>query len=102
VQTVGNPDDTDALIGALEGMELELPEDPEGFHSRIDPDTHQIIQVQAIGTVVRDARFPPAATLLGNFQIYPAELLLPSREEIARRRAAASPPALTMSHAPAN
>jgi branched-chain amino acid transport system substrate-binding protein len=83
-------------------MELELPEDPDGFRSRIDPDTHQIIQVQAIGTVVRDARFPPAATLLGNFRVYPAELLLPSREEVARRRAAASPSALTMSHAPAN
>lgn len=89
VTAVGNPDDTDALIKALEGMEMELPEDPEGFRSRIDPETHQIIQMQAIGTVVRDDRFPPAKALLGNFQVFPAEKLLPSTEEISRRRAAA-------------
>jgi branched-chain amino acid transport system substrate-binding protein len=89
VTAVGNPDDTDALIKALEGMEMELPEDPEGFSSRIDPETHQIIQMQAIGTVVRDDRFPPAKALLGNFQVFPADKLLPSTEEISRRRAAA-------------
>jgi branched-chain amino acid transport system substrate-binding protein len=89
VTAVGNPDDTAALIKALEGMELELPEDPEGFRSRIDPDTHQIIQMQAIGTVVRDDRFPPAKALLGNFEVFPADRLLPSTEEIRRRRAAA-------------
>ena len=100
VEAVGNPDDTSALVRALEGMELELPEDPEGFRSRIDPVSHQIIQMQAIGTVVRDARFPPAATLLGNFQVYPAEQLLPSPQEIARRRSAVPPPSLTMKPAP--
>ena len=89
VTAVGNPDDTDALIKALEGMELELPEDPDGFCSRIDPDTHQIIQMQAIGTVIRDDRFPPAKALLGNFEVFPADRLLPSTEEIRRRRAAA-------------
>jgi branched-chain amino acid transport system substrate-binding protein len=89
VATVGNPDDTDALIKALEGMKLELPEDPEGFCSRIDPETHQIVQMQAIGTVIRDDRYPPAQAMLGNFEVFPADRLLPSTEEIRRRRAAA-------------
>jgi branched-chain amino acid transport system substrate-binding protein len=102
VEAVGNPDDTTALIKALEGMELELPEDPDGFRSRIDPASHQIIQMQAIGTVVRDARFPPATALLGNFQVYPAEQLLPSPQEIARRRSAVPPAGLTMKPAPSN
>ncbi|KAB2916660.1 MAG: ABC transporter substrate-binding protein [Hyphomicrobiaceae bacterium] len=88
VRAVGNPDDKEGLIRALEGMELELPEDPVGFRSRIDPETHQIVQMQAIGVVVRESRYPPATTLLGNFQVYPAERLLPSRAEVARRRAA--------------
>ena len=90
VEIAGDPRNTDALIKALEGMELALPEDPEGFRSRIDPQTHQIIQMQAIGTVVRDSRYAPATALLGNFQVYPAEQLLPSPQEIARRRANAS------------
>ena len=60
-----------------------------GFCSRFDPDTHQIIQMQAIGTVVRDDRFSPAKALLGNFEVFPAERLLPSTEELRRRRAAA-------------
>ncbi len=102
VEAVGNPDDTDALIEALEGMELELPEDPDGFRSRIDPDTHQIIQMQAIGTVVRDGRYPPAVALLGNFQVYPADRLLPSPEEIARRRSAVGSVFRSMKPVPAN
>ena len=32
VEKVGNPDDTEALVKALEGMKINLPEDPEGFH----------------------------------------------------------------------
>ncbi len=68
VTAVGNPDDTDALIKALEGMELELPEDPDGFCSRIDPDTHQIIQMQAIGTVIRDDRYPARQGAFGQFR----------------------------------
>jgi branched-chain amino acid transport system substrate-binding protein len=93
VEKAGDPADTDALIAALEGMQLKLPEDPDGFTSWIDAATHQIVQVQAIGTVIRDASFPPAKALLGNFKIYPAERLLPSAQEIERRRAKAHPPA---------
>jgi branched-chain amino acid transport system substrate-binding protein len=90
VDQVGDPSNTDALIAALEGMELELPEDPEGFRSRIDRETHQIIQVQAIGTVVADNSFPPATRMLGDFKVYSAERLLPAQTEIARRRGVAS------------
>ncbi len=86
VETVGNPTDTGKLIAALEGMELQLPEDPDGFRSRIDPDTHQIIQMQAIGTLRRDASFPPAAALLSDFKVYAAEELMPSQRELTRRR----------------
>jgi branched-chain amino acid transport system substrate-binding protein len=93
VEITGDPGNTDALIEAFEGMELALPEDPDGFTSKIDAATHQIIQVQAIGTVVRDDSFPPAKTMLGNFKVYPADSLLPSAKEIERRRASAHPPA---------
>jgi branched-chain amino acid transport system substrate-binding protein len=86
VESVGNPSDTGKLIAALEGMELELPEDPDGFRSRIDPDTHQIIQMQAIGIVRRDPSFPPAVALLGDFKVYRAEDLMPSPQELRRRR----------------
>jgi branched-chain amino acid transport system substrate-binding protein len=101
VAAVGNPDDTEALIKALEGMQLELPEDPDGFRSHIDPATHQIVQMQAIGTVVRDGRYPPAEALLGNFEVFPADRLMPSREEIEHRRMTAKR-AADIQAAPAN
>jgi branched-chain amino acid transport system substrate-binding protein len=82
IRKVGNADDTEALIKALEGMKIQLPEDPPGFTSYIDPKTHQIVQVQAIGTTVKNDKFPPAKYMLGNFKIYPADKLWPSLEYI--------------------
>lgn len=82
IRKVGNADDTEALIKALEGMKIQLPEDPPGFTSYIDPKTHQIVQVQAIGTTVKNDKFPPAKYMLGNFKIYPADKLWPSFEYI--------------------
>jgi branched-chain amino acid transport system substrate-binding protein len=79
VQKVGNPDDTEALVKALEGMKISLPEDPEGFTSYIDPATHQIVQVQAIGVTVANDQFPPAKRMLGNWKVYKAEDLLPPK-----------------------
>jgi hypothetical protein len=38
----------------------------------------------------------PATRMLGNFKVYSAERLLPSREEIARRRGAAQKPQLSV------
>jgi branched-chain amino acid transport system substrate-binding protein len=75
------------LIHTLEGLQLNLPEDPEGFTSYIDPETHQIIQAQAIGEVVPNAEFPPAQVMLGNWTVYRAEDLRPPLDLIRQRRA---------------
>jgi branched-chain amino acid transport system substrate-binding protein len=86
VEMVGNPDDTEALVKALEGMELPLPEDPEGFVSTIRPETHQITQVQAIGTTVKNDAFPPAKVMLSNWKIYDGEAIVPPQEYIDEKR----------------
>ena len=87
VEKVGNPDDADALVKAMEGMKLNLPEDPEGFVSIIDPGTHQIMQVQAIGTTIANADFPPAKVMLGNWSVYqPADIFVPAEYIAAKRK----------------
>lgn len=89
VQAAGGASDSEALVDALEGLKLALPEDPPGFASYIDPLTHQIVQAQAIGTVVPDNSFPPARVMLGNWTVYDAEDLKPSPELVRHRRDAA-------------
>jgi branched-chain amino acid transport system substrate-binding protein len=89
VRRAGGARNTKALVTALEGMQLELPEDPPGFTSVIDPDTHQIAQAQAIGEVVRDTSFPPARVMLGKWVVYPADDLRAPADLVRRRRAAA-------------
>ena len=79
MEKVGNPNDTEALVKALEGMKIKLPEDPDDFTSYIDPATHQIVQVQAIGVTVPNDQFPPAKRMLGNWKVYKAEELLPPK-----------------------
>lgn len=79
VEKVGNPNDTEALVKAFEGMKIKLPEDPEDFTSYIDPATHQVVQVQAIGVTVPNDQFPPAKRMLGEWKIYKAEELLPPK-----------------------
>jgi branched-chain amino acid transport system substrate-binding protein len=74
------------LIHALEGLQMALPEDPEGYVSRIDPQTHQIIQAQAIGEVVPDSAFSPAKVMLGRWVVYRAEDLQPPPDLIRTRR----------------
>jgi len=86
LEKVGNPNDTEALVKALEGMKIKLPEDPEGFTSYIDPATHQIVQVQAIGETIANDKFPPAKRMLGNWKVYKAEDLLPPKEYIEMKR----------------
>ena len=86
VEKVGNPDDTEALVKALEGMKISLPEDPEGFTSYIDPATHQIVQEQAIGVTVANDQFPPAKRMLGDWKVYKAQDLLPPKEYIESKR----------------
>lgn len=91
VRRAGGAASTARLVRALEGLELPLPEDPPGFTSRIDPETHQIAQVQAIGEVVPDAAFPPAQVMLGRWVAYGADELRPSPAELRRRRERARP-----------
>ncbi|MDP1901427.1 MAG: ABC transporter substrate-binding protein [Rubrivivax sp.] len=79
----------EALIRALEGMALPLPEDPEGVVSRIDAQTHQIVQAQAIGEVVPGSAFPPAKVMLGRWVVYRAEDLQPPIDHVRSRRARA-------------
>ncbi len=86
VDKVGNPDDTEALVKALEGMTIDLPEDPEGFTSYIDPETHQIVQVQAIGITEPNSDFPPAKVMLGNWSVFQAKDIIPPPEYIAEKR----------------
>ncbi len=76
------------IIAAFEQLSLPLPEDPSGFASHIDPLTHQMVQAQAIGTPVRDDRFPPAKVMLGNIKVYDAESLRIPRDLVESRRAA--------------
>jgi branched-chain amino acid transport system substrate-binding protein len=82
IRKVGSADDTEALVKAMEGMKMRLPEDPAGFQSYIDPTTHQIVQVQAIGVTVKNDKFPPAQFMLGNFKVYPADKLMPPQDYI--------------------
>lgn len=62
--------DAEGIRKSLEGLKLSLPEDPPGFQSWIDPDSHQIMQVIAIGESVPNEEFPPAKRMLGNWKIY--------------------------------
>lgn len=89
IAKAGKPIDVEAVIRALEGLCLELPEDPEDFTSCIDKDTHQIVQAQAIGEVVVNLDFPPARVMLGNWRVYKADEVKPSREVLRERRAKA-------------
>lgn len=86
LSVAGRGADNDKLIHALEGMHLSLPEDPEGYVSHIDPDTHQIIQAQAIGEVVANTAFPPAKVMLGRWAVYRAEELQAPIDLVRSRR----------------
>ncbi len=86
VEAVGNPDDTEALVKALESLKIKLPEDPEGFTSYMRPETHQITQVMAIGTTVPNSDYPPAKKMLGNWKVYNAEELVPPVEYLKEKR----------------
>lgn len=90
VRQTGARGTTEQLVRALEGLRLELPEDPPGFTSYIDPETHQIAQVQAVGEVVPNGDYPPAKVMLGRWVSYPAEALKAPPEVIRARREKAS------------
>ena len=66
--------DAEGMRLALEGLKLSLPEDPPGFQSWIDPISHQIMQVTAIGESLPNEDYPPAKRMLGNWKIYMPEI----------------------------
>ncbi len=86
VEKVGNPDDTEALVKVLKGMKIKLPEDPDDFTSYIDPESHQVVQVQAIGVTVANDQFPPAKRMLGKWKVYKAQDLLPPKEFFEKKK----------------
>lgn len=69
-QVSGDYGNLEGIERAFENLSLTTPEDPPGFQSSMDPVTHQIRQVMAIGETVEDPRYPPAKVMLGNWQIY--------------------------------
>ncbi len=65
------PQTVSGLRNALPGLKVSLPEDPQGFQSYIDPDTHKIMQYQAIGATQQTGGFAPATRMLGQWRAYP-------------------------------
>lgn len=64
--------DGETMRRELEKLVIALPEDPEGFESYMDPLTHEIQQVQAIGKTVAGSAMAPATVELGEwFVFYP-------------------------------
>jgi branched-chain amino acid transport system substrate-binding protein len=86
VEAVGNPDDTEALIKALENLKLQAPWDPDGFTSYMRPETHQLKKMQAIGVTMPNADFPPATMMLGDWKIYRPEDVMPTEDYIKEKR----------------
>jgi branched-chain amino acid transport system substrate-binding protein len=88
VRQAGTAEDPDKLVAAMEKMKIKLPEDPDGFTSYMRPIDHQIVQAQAIGETVPNKSYPPATMMLGNWQVYKAEDIIPSEEDILAARKA--------------
>ena len=70
VRQAGGKMDKHKVRTALKNLQLELPEDPEGFRSFMDPNVHQLLQVQAIGKTVSNSQYPPATIQLGEWRVY--------------------------------
>lgn len=70
VRYAEDPSNKDQIRAALEGLVLPLPEDPKGFMSTMDPASHQLLQVQAIGRTMFNNRYPPATVQLGDWYVY--------------------------------
>lgn len=89
VQRAGSLDPDD-VVHAGEGLQLPTPRDREGFCSWIRPVDHQIVQEMYVGRTQRSERFPPAQFLLGDWEVIPAESLLPSVAEVLQLRSEAA------------
>jgi len=73
VQLAGVNASDAAIRDRLQSLQLKLPEDPPGFTSYMNPVTHQLQQVTAIGRSLPNNSHPPAAKLLGDWKIYPPQ-----------------------------
>ncbi|MCX5813105.1 MAG: hypothetical protein NT178_11250 [Proteobacteria bacterium] len=51
-------------------MKIKFPVDPDGFTSYMHPETHQIVQVAAVGEVMKNNSYPPAIRMLGNWRFF--------------------------------
>lgn len=72
--SVTEPTESEQLITAFKSLTIKLPEDPEGFESIMDSESHQILQVQSIGKTMINHQYPPAKVMLGDwFDYYPPE-----------------------------
>ncbi|MGB3383248.1 MAG: ABC transporter substrate-binding protein [Marinomonas sp.] len=70
VQLAGIEASNEVLKKTFENLTLNLPEDPTGFSSYMNPETHQLQQVISIGTSTRNESLPPAIRLLHNWSVY--------------------------------
>ncbi len=74
VSNAGGVTDKEKLRVSFENLSIKLPEDPDGFTSRMDPKSHQILQAQSIGKTIINKNYPPASVMLGDwFVYYPAK-----------------------------
>ncbi|MGB0732371.1 MAG: ABC transporter substrate-binding protein, partial [Pontibacterium sp.] len=58
------------IRASMESLKLKLPEDPDGFVSYMDKDTHQLQQVIAIRETVKSDQYLPATRVLSNWRVY--------------------------------
>ncbi|MGB2065812.1 MAG: ABC transporter substrate-binding protein [Marinomonas gallaica] len=66
----GKSADNPAIQKTLEQLVLHLPEDPIGYSSFMDEQTHQLQQVITIGVTQPDHSQPPAMKLLSDWSVY--------------------------------
>lgn len=63
-------EDKEKLRESFKNLVIKLPEDPHGFVSKMDPNTHQILQAQAIGVTMKNTNFLPAKVMLGDWFVH--------------------------------
>lgn len=84
VKQAGGTADKAAVRRALETLTLSLPEDPEGFQSVMDPVSHQLLQVQAIGKTEFNNAYPPATVQLGDWAVYAPPMRWPAGKTLGQ------------------
>jgi branched-chain amino acid transport system substrate-binding protein len=70
VNSSGGLSDKEKLRENFKNLVISLPEDPDGFASKMDPKSHQILQAQAIGITKNNTKYPPAKVMLGDWFVH--------------------------------